>query len=452
VPHYQLYLGANIVFFHQSFARSGTYPTWTQANAGEQPFANMAYPEVSNSGAPQPIPLIAAAFRLNPKLVLGAGLFAPQGYPNRDYDETISIAGVSTRATPQRYDTVSQSSIAAFPSLSLAYRVTPKLDVGVRASWGFGNLQAKTVLWGLPGNTQEDYEQDAVFDVDVKDSFIPTYGVGVLLRPTDDIELGAAFNSQSTLDGYGTGGNVLGSRTVVGGEPTIILPTDDPRVGSTPQCGKGGTQAELKACVKLVLPMSAQLGGRYKLRDGAGKEQGDIELDLRWENWSAAKDIQVVVDGHAGQMDNMGNFVDVFTLRKVLIHHGFRDVFSVRVGGSWLVQKLELRYGLSYDTAAAPNSWQRLDIDGSQRFQGALGASYPVSDKVKLDLGAAYIYSPNRTVTQVAIANTSDRKQFVQPNPILPVLEDGNQPYQPINNGTFKSGYYVVAVGATAAW
>jgi long-subunit fatty acid transport protein len=443
---YSLFVGANTVFFHLSFDRAGTYQTWPDAPAGEQPFAGMDMPEISNEGGPQPIPLVAGAARFG-NLAVGVGLFAPQGYPNRKFPETIEIAGVNTTATPTRYDTVEQESIAALPSVAVAYRVMPKLDLGVRFSWGFGSLKATTYTWGVV-NDVEDVEQDGIFDVDVKDNFMPAFGVGALFRPTDNLEIGVHYASKVTMDGKGKGHALLGSRLVVGGLPTIIIPVDEE--GALPHCEAGGTRQDLKACVTLVIPQTATIGARYIFRDGAGAEKGDLEVDLRWEDWSEGSDITVIVDGLVAQDTTPTVIVD--RLDDAVLRHGFEDVFAVRVGGSWDISRLELRGGVAYDSAAAPTSWTRVDIDGTERYQAAAGVGYQVTDTVRIDLGGAAIFAPSRTITQVTIADENRNDQFVQPNPILPIAGPKNQTYHPMNNGEYSSGYYVVAAGVSAAW
>ena len=51
--------------------------------------------------------------------------------------------------------------------------------------------------------------------------------------------------------------------------------------------------------------MSAQLAGRYKFLDAAGKLKGDVELDLDWENWgkSCSDD-----DLHGGKCVSPGDY------------------------------------------------------------------------------------------------------------------------------------------------
>jgi long-subunit fatty acid transport protein len=458
----QLFIGTSLVFFHLRFDRAGVYPTWPEAPPGEQPFAGQEMPAVESDNPPQPVPLIAAALRFD-KLAVGFGVIAPQAYPNRKFAETVNVGGVTTNASPQRYDIVEEEALVALPSLAVAYRVSPKLDVGVRGSWGFGTLAATSYVWGTVnadtnGAPIEDVENDGRFDVDVKDTFMPAFGLGFLYRVSPSLELGGAYASKVTLAGTGVGHAVLGDRLAVGGARTIVVPPEE--AGQKAQCKAGGTRQDLSACVDLVIPQAAQLGVRYVFRRGGGGgdggvggaagERGDLELDVRWENWSQATNVDVLVDGVTAQ--DVDPLVIVKDLKPTRLRHGFRDVIAVRLGGSWQLGRVDLRGGLSYDSAAAPTSWTRLDLDGTDRYQVAGGVGVAVSKTVRVDLGGAVIISPTRTVSQVPIADKEDNDAFVQPNAIFPLAGLQNQQYAPINNGTTESGYYIVSAGVSAAW
>lgn len=442
-----VFAGVNIVDFWQGFDRSGVYQTWPEADPGTPAFAGQEMPKIENSGNVQPIPMLIGAGRFG-KLAVAIGLFAPQAYPNREYPDTVDAGGTAL-PNPARYDIVKQESLAALPSVAAAYRITPKLDVGLRLSWGFSTLKATSRLWALE-NHEEDPEKDAVFKLDVKDTFVPAFGAGLLFRPTDSIEIGAQYSSEMHLDMKGTGTTVLGSRSGGMGLPV-------PEVGAPPDnealCAPGGAPGALKACASILIPMTATLGARYVWHDGLGREKADLELDVRWENWSAAKEIHVVVDAKLIS-------APFSTLNETVLYHGFQDVVSTRLGGSYALDlgkskdRLLLRAGAGYDTATAPDSWSRLDIDGSARLQLGAGAAYDAGSW-RVDLGGAAIIEPDRTVTGPdPFSPPPNAEQPVQgdrthPDPTNPKLFPNNQQLHPINEGLFTNGYIVVATGVT---
>jgi long-chain fatty acid transport protein len=447
--HFAIFAGANIVQFWQSFDRDGVYQNYTDAvEPGTPTYQGQEMPEISNSGPPQPIPLLAFAGRWG-NLAGAIGLFAPQAYPNRDYPETVTTANGMTAPNPARYDIQKQESLAALPSIALAYRITDKLDIGVRGSWGFSTLKATSRLWALP-NTEEDDQKDAVFKLDVKDTFIPAFGAGILFRPTPSLEFGASYSSEVNMAMKGTGTSELKSRS---GGKGLPIPVVGPPPDNEALCATGGTMDALKACATILIPQTATVGGRYVWHDGLGREKADIELDVRWENWSAAKEIHVMVDAKL-QTAPFSN------LNETVLYHGFQDVVSTRVGGAYALDvgsghdQIVLRGGVGYDTATAPDSWSRLDIDGAARVQIGAGASYQMG-AWKFDLGGAGIIEPTRNVTGLDPFDPAtesadiDQDDRTNPDPTNPKSFPENQTVHPFNEGKFTSGYVVIATGLT---
>jgi long-subunit fatty acid transport protein len=201
---------------------------------------------------------------------------------------------------------------------------------------------------------------------------------------------------------------------------------------------------DLNVCVDFVIPMHATAGGRYIFRDAKDNEKADLELDVKWENWSNASNINVTVDGRS--------FDTGLRLQPSTVKHGFKDVWDVRLGGSYhLSDVFELRGGVAYDTAAAPNSWTRLDLDGMDRATFAVGAAYDFKT-VKADIGLAYVFEPSRTVTPVNVGANPSVDSRVQPDPVQPLFAADQQDYDPINNGKYSGGYLVLMFGLTANW
>ena len=103
-----------------------------------------------------------------------------------------------------------------------------------------------------------------------------------------------------------------------------------------------------------------------------------------------------------------------------------------------------MRGGVAYDTAAAPNNWQRVDYDSSARHTFAAGLAYDFSS-MRLDLGGAYLHSPDRDV--IDPGNDSEVDQH--PSPGQPLQKPISQVYNPINYGHYESGYLIGSLGVT---
>ncbi len=441
----EAFIGSSVIDYNLTFQREGTYqPTGATPEPG---YVGQPYPEVSNSAAVQLVPALSVVGRWR-NLGVALGVFGPQGYPNRDFGCDVyenCLVGPAQGPAPNRYDVVKQEALIVFPSVGAAYRVHPRLDIGVRASWGFGTVDARSFVWGLR-NDEGYVEKDGDFEVSAADNFIPTFGAGVLARPSDNIEIGVAYASHAEMKASGTGTSVLGSELGVGGVPDMIVPLP---AGMGICSQEAGTLSALKACVETGLPQSVHAGVRLIFRDAAGVERGDVELDVKWENWSQEPYIRVDVDG---QSQASGAY-----LQPTFIKHGAQDVYIGRVGGSWRFpvggRTLEVRGGVSYDTAAAPETWTRLDKDNASRIGVAAGAAFELG-RYRIDAGFAALFETARDVAPVVVdpiaANQRPLDQREHPDAVQPLFDPGSQFEAPFNAGHYESGYLMAMLGFTA--
>ena len=455
-----LHLGMNFIDFDQRYQRTGNYEMPEEGDT--LPWTGDPYPEVNDNSTPavgvggfQGIPLFGVATDLGGRiplpLVFGVGLIADHGFPEREYQEGYLPDDPDTAPPPQRYDIIEQDVSAAFPSLAAAYAITDKIAVGGRFSWGFGGSKATQYLWAIRNYT-EDARTDGRFSADLKDNFVPAFGLGVHLRPTANIEVGANYNTEKHIKFKGDGQAILGPNVGLGDMQDFIAPETD-----FPLCEGGGTIAALKTCVNFDLPQNATVGARYVFRDPDGRERGDVEFDVQWEDWSGASDIEVIVDGKSG--------LTGLRLNPVLVRHGFKDTYSFRLGGAWGFDlgdnRLIARAGGAYDTAAAPLTWTRLDVDGMARTTLGLGAGFETG-AWRFDLGGGVSLESSRTVPECnpdvdnlgcpepaagGSQTPQDERDF--PDPIQPLADTNNQVESPFNAGTYEQGYVLFSLGVT---
>lgn len=460
----QVMVAASLIDFDLSFDRFGSYD---QDDLRDLPWEGADYPTMRDESSPpvgvgpyQIIPMLAIAANLDgciPGLALAAGVYAPQSYPFRSIGADYQLDDPAAAPPPSRYDIVEQGAEFFVTSVGAAYRVTPELALGARLSVGIGRLTARTFLWGLP-NFEEYTGNEAVIDLDVRDNFIPSGGLGVSYRPSPHVELAAQYSGALALVAEGTAEVQLSEHLNLIGIPAELSPTPD----ELARCARGGSARAYKTCAELTLPMSASLAGRYRFLDAAGRERGDVELDLGWENWSGERSSSflVVVDARVN---------NAITLKDGIVRHGFRDTFAARLGGSYRVplgaaaaRELVVRGGVAYDTAAARSGWERLDFDGAARTTLAAGASLR-GERLQLDLGVGAILEGTRTVgapcnpTAQARGCTSTNmdtplEERSGADPVNPVFEPSAQIENPINHGTYRSHYLMFMVGATASF
>jgi long-chain fatty acid transport protein len=445
-------IGANFVDYSLEYTRAGVYE---QVVGEDLPYEGQPFRTVKDESKPsigigsfQAIPLIAVSTdlglsRVVPGLRFGAGIFAPNAYPARDIESGYRLgADPNQPPPPNRYDVTEEDAAVVSPSIAVAYTIKRKLDIGARFTWGIGHIESTNFVWGI-SNESEYVEADAVFAIEGDDYFIPSFALGALYRPTPNIEIGAQWTSQSNISTKGTGTTQVGAQ-VFEGTQGIGARTDD-----LAKCETGGTAEELKACVELGLPMTATVGGRYIVRDATGAERADLELDVQWEHHSAVSDYKVVVDAQP----NIGP-----PLEDVFIRHGFQDTLSIRLGGSYRLPvgpgQLILRAGGAYDTAAAKDEWERLDLDGAARTTLTTGIGFRGS-RYQVDLGGGAVLEGTRDVgtgcnpTGAGCDGTGEipGPDRTAPDPAQPANGEFGQTQSPFNEGVYKSGYILLMLG-----
>jgi long-subunit fatty acid transport protein len=384
---------------------------------------------------------------------------------------------------PARYDIMKQDAALILPSLAVAYRILPNLDVGVRLSAGRASVSSTTALWGTTGpNYEEDIKKDAVIAVDATDSFVPAFGLGVTYRPTPNIELGVSYASEIDVHASGTATSTVGPSAAFidlgpGMPPAPV--TIEPLPDSAARCAPGGTAAALKACIDLALPMTAQLGGRYKFLDASGNLRGDVELDLDWENWGKTCSLDEIDSGSCTNASDYRVVVDAqplldgkpsgLTFKTSDVQHGMHNTYGLRVGGSYRIpvgakrqnnesNEVIVRGGVGYDTAAAKPGWLRADLDGAARTTLALGAAYR-AQRFEVSLGGGVVLegspsNPNvggaaQPCNPTLMAQGCSPDTNRGPGPTNPILTPDVQAVSPVAQGDYKSHYLLLMLGVS---
>ncbi len=480
-------IGIAAIDYFMSFKRAGNYPNIAEESTT---YAGMPYPTMTNDAKPplgigswQPVPLIAVVSDLGgaiPNLKVGVGLYAPNAYPFRDFQTVngkpwVFNSNIEDPPPPTRYDVLHEEAALILPSVAVSYRVTPDLDLGIRGSAGTASVKSTIAVWGLQ-NHEEWQQQDGLFSLDASGTIF-TGALGFNYRPTPNIEVGGRYTLPINVHASGTASSENGPAVNIGGAAVVVSPVPD----DAARCAKGGKDAQhLKGCVDFELPQTVNVGGRYKLLDQAGKEKGDVELDLGWENWGATCDyikdptclnpsnFRVVVDAQVGTQAQPNGLA----LKDNFVSHGLQDGYNVRIGGSWNIPTSDpdtlfvARGGISYDTAAAKPGWERLDLDGAARTMIAFGGSYKMK-KVSIDAGFGFIYEGSRTQnrncvvtgnagsmgcgpggTQETVEGFGSSGPYRQgPDPINPIVNPDVQAEHPVNEGTFDSHYLLIMLG-----
>ncbi len=502
-------LSTTFIRYFMEFTRRGNYDATSDFDST---YEGTPYPTIENDPKPplgigkfQPIPVIAVVTDLGGRLGdarLAVGLYAPQGYPFRDmtggykFPTAAEPGDLNIPPPPSRYDILTQESRLLLPTIALATRLTDKLDIGARFT--AGSVQSKSVVavWGTPFNVEESVRNDSLFTADVKDGFIPGFGIGFNFRPSPKLEIGFNYSSSLTVKAKGTASSVKGPGVSA---ERVIGPVPD----ADASCATGGTFEAQKACVSLELPRTATLGARYKFLDKHFREKADVELNVAWENWGKTcdvdpatgqfKDLECTSPGQYRVVIDSGLYINgnyAQPLEKNYNNYGLQDTYSFRLGGSYRFllseptidpyspnsgpphdpspprgKELILRGGVAYDTAAAKTGWLRSALDGAARLTTTLGAAYRTR-RFEINLGGGFVYEGentnpgakadgsdcNPTLAAGSLGcgtNGQDRplEERQGPDPTNPLLQPPFQAENPYNQGTYKSHYILMMLG-----
>ena len=408
----QLLLNGNLALHSFEFKRSGEFPD--DPNNQETPWGGLPYPAVTNTGGPFFEPFLAATsdFGTFDRLTVGAGIFGPPAVGNRTFP-----LGVKSAPAASRYDFVQSRSLILFPTASVAYRITPWLDLGVSGHLVLGSVDQTTVSYFDIGQCKNvEYQPcDSRSRLTASGSTVAAT-IGAMLRPADNFQLGLTIRTPSTLTAKGT---------------------LDPQ----PPASLQGAQVDSgDATVTNKLPLEARAGARYVELDG-DFELYDLELDLVYEGWSAAQGT-----GPEVKVPTLGTFKDI----DVVSTHKYKNTYGVRAGGAYNLEALDgvvsLRAGAYYDSSATDFAYTRLDFDTLTKIAGTFGVGYK-RGAFQFDFAYAAVASLPRVVGtgqgDIRPANGGKGGRAV---------DNTDQPLPAVNEGAYRGFTNILSFGVTVTF
>lgn len=356
---------------------------------------------VSSQKTPFLLPYFGAAYGFTlfgRRATVGLGLFAPpsQGryeYPTPDY--TTDAMGAYTqnpkKYAPQRYALLMTDILIAYPTLSLAYEVHPRVQLGVSAQLTVSHFKQTQVMYGgdvfcPPGmacggeyNPQrqllENPDYDAIVNIDLPGRVGATIIGGVMVRPTDWLAVGASIRPPIPFTAYGPF--------------SVQLPKTFVDAGAS----VSGDRATLQ----MTMPLELRVGARVTpFTSGALKDRLGINVDFLYQGWDSVKELlltpeNVTLSSGSGSTPTP---IAPFAVKKA-----WQPTWSVRVGASFRAhQYVSAHLGALYETGAAPEATYSVDWTHPSRFiftGGVTGHLGPVN----LIVGA--LFTPtNTTIVQ----------------------------------------------------
>ncbi|WP_318464227.1 outer membrane protein transport protein [Photobacterium leiognathi] len=125
----------------------------------------------------------------------------------------------------------------------------------------------------------------------------------------------------------------------------------------------------------LELPASAEIASFHQLND-----QWAVHASINWTDWSSFEKLEANIPALGGN--------------DLIKQENWKDNYRFAIGTTYQVnEKLALRSGIAYDTAAVDEAHRTQTIPETDRTWLSVGAGYQWSKNLTLDAGLTYVYA-----------------------------------------------------------
>lgn len=292
----------------------------------------------------------------------GVGIFSPFGL-GQEYDNK------STSIFRNQITKINLQTIVVNPTI--AFKINEFLSVGAGIDWMYGKAKlAKTAVVPGVGN---------IYDLGLDgDGDAWGYNFGLLLKPSENLRIGASYRSPFTLrikDGD------VEIRNINSTVPFVPNPAPPPAAFTTAQVF-GGTSFDTKGSATLSLPATFALGAAYTM----GKLT--VEADADWTFWHSYSSLPIDIK------DNKGALLPDSNAPK-----NWKDVVALRLGAEYRVtDPLALRAGFVYDPNPVPADTMGPELPDGDKMFYMVGAGYKIGPWT-IDGALMYADKKDRTVS-----------------------------------------------------
>ena len=276
----------------------------------------------------------------------GVGIFAPFGLGQEYKDKHTSIFR-------NQITMIDLQTIVVNPTI--AFKVNEVLSVGGGIDYMYGRAKLEQTPVSLVGN---------LYDGELKGNGDAWgYNFGLLLKPTENLRIGANYRSQFTLEIKDADVNFSNVNAAYGSG----------LLGTTPSNTKGSAT--------VAMPATFALGAAYTM----GKLT--VEADADWTFWHSFSSLPITLENQ------------VPTAPSTNAQKNWKDVCAVRLGVEYRVtDPLALRAGFYYDPTPVPGSTLGPELPDATRLNYTVGAGYKVGPWT-IDGAFMYIDKKDRTVS-----------------------------------------------------
>lgn len=437
------------------------------------------YAEVCNehSNFPRFIPNLAFNWRVSESLAIGLAVNPPASYGTLEWPlfgkTTSRIPVTAQRDVPssQRYLSTKVEGTILMPTLSFGYALTDSLRIGAGFISGIAILDLNAVSMSTVAESRpyDEFNNDNLSELHVKDLFIPGFVVSTHYSATDNLELAGWFkwldrikakgdaDITAVLNRNGAPARICSQEEVDAAlEAAKLAGQQSPDLNCSVTTHSQDVVSKDSVHVNITVPMEARLGLRYhqpappptplelehfrkddvSVRDPLRDDVYDLELDLTWANNSAADTIEV---RFTEQFQPVG--VPGLTPANADRPTGWKDTFGARLGGQYNVlrDRLGLRAGTWVETSAVDAEY--LNVTGVPALRGGFGGGF-VARFGHIDIEAGYQH-----IWNAGLDNGGDGK-------LTAIAGSGNDPanrsFHAVNGGSITQHANVFSIGGVA--
>lgn len=317
------------------------------------------------------VPGSYGAYRLNERIALGFSVNGPFGLATK------YPGGAPVRAVAGTSEVFSLN-----VSPTVAYSVTDSLSVAVGAQVQYMEVRYTNAALDLAGD-------DIGFG----------FTAGVLWEPVEGTKIGLGFRSsiEHTLEGQALA-------------PAPIIATGGLPVARTPI-----TINEFKTPELVTLSVEQRITDAFR-----------VSATAEWANWSRVGTFPVQDDGTGGQLNLL---LGGGTLVSVPLEYS--DGWYFAIGGEYDVNEdLTVRAGVGYELSPVEDNVRSLRLPDNDRLWLSAGASYDLTDHMRVDAGYTYISVgdtniPGTFVGNSGVGGTADADVHIFTVGVNVALEDG---------------------------
>ncbi len=372
------------------------------------------HPVVENQSAPFNVPEFGFATPIGDNMAFAFGLYTPYA-PSSEYDAVGA----------QRYTVIDTLILQGNIGPSFAWQPIKQIKVGAGLQWGFltvGQRLKANIALIESTEAQNDPANDIAVDVRVSDLFTPSFNLGVIVEPIEQLAIGISVQPPA---GYKARGR-LEFDAVGGAYENVLTPPE------------GSTEAiwsDEDVALNLALPLEARFG--FAVRPIEGLE---IELAAHFVNWKSVDEI-LIEDIDVSIETTLPGLEQTTLPPTIALPASFQSATTFALGIEGQIGDIaEIRGGGFYEPAAVAKRNLAVGTIDMNKVQVGLGGTVKPGDHMMIDIAANMLFFPetrvrNSAIQQINALNTENDPTLGPPAGVI------------VGNGTYNANGWTAGIG-----